>query len=115
MSKTTVILGATGVAVLVLTGCGHSTREVVVTPVPVATAAPSNVVVANTPPPAARAEERPPAPGAGYVWSDGYWAWRNGQYEWVPGHWDTARAGYTRVPPSSVLDEHGTTLEGGPN
>lgn len=63
----------------------------------------------------ARAEAQPPAPRAGYVWSDGYWAWRNGQYEWVPGHWDTARAGYTRVPPSSVLDEQGTTLEGGPN
>jgi hypothetical protein len=27
------------------------------------------------------------APGPGYVWIDGYWGWRGGQYAWVPGNW----------------------------
>ncbi len=26
------------------------------------------------------------APGPGYVWTDGYWAWRN-NWVWVPGRW----------------------------
>src|SRR5512134_3096997 len=54
MSKTTFILGATPVAVLVLAGCSHttSTKEIV-TPVPAATAAPPAVIVANAPPPPA--------------------------------------------------------------
>jgi len=115
MSKTMLILGATPVAVLVLAGCSHTTKEIV-TPVPVTTAAPPTVVVANTPPaPAPRAEVRPPAPGTGYVWQDGYWAWTNGQYEWVPGHWDIARAGYNRVPQRSEFNGHGEALNGGPN
>lgn len=115
MSKTTFILGATPVALLILAGCSHTTREVV-TPVPAATAAPPTVVVENAPPPPApRVEARPPAPSAGYVWQDGYWAWRNGQYEWVPGHWQTARAGSTRAPQRWELEGQGPTLNGGPN
>jgi hypothetical protein len=96
MSKTTVILGATGVAVLVLAGCSHTTREIV-TPVPAVAAAPPTVIVANTPaPPAPRVEVQTAAPGPDYVWQNGYWTLRNGQYEWVPGHWEA-------------------TLNGGPN
>jgi YXWGXW repeat-containing protein len=114
MSKSRFILGATPVAMLVLAGCSHTTKEVV-TPVPTATAAPPTVVVANTPPPAPQAEVRPPAPGSGYVWQDGYWSWRNGQYEWVPGHWVTPRGGYSRVPRRGELDGQGTTLHGGPS
>jgi hypothetical protein len=118
MTKTTFMLGATPVALLVLAGCSHTTEEIV-TPVPVTTATPPTVVVANTPPvvnappPAPRAEVRPPAPAAGYVWQDGYWAMNNGQYEWVPGHWVTAR-GYTRAP-RWESDGQGSTLKGGPN
>jgi hypothetical protein len=88
MLKTALIFGAAPIAALVLAGCGHTTREVV-TPVPVATAAPATVIVAsNTPPPAPRVEVRPPAPSADYVWQNGYWTLVNGQYQWVPGHWE---------------------------
>ena len=115
MSKTTFTLAATGVAVLVLAGCGHTNEEVLVTREPVTTAVPSTVIVTNAPPPAPRAEARPPAPSAGYVWQDGYWISRNGQYEWVPGHWETARAGYTRAPTRWETEGEGATLKGGPN
>ena len=27
------------------------------------------------------------APRAGYVWTDGYWDWRGGNYVWVNGRW----------------------------
>lgn len=27
------------------------------------------------------------APGPGYVWTDGFWAWRGGGYVWAPGRW----------------------------
>jgi hypothetical protein len=117
MLKTTFILGLTPVAALVLAGCSHTTTErEIVTPVPVATAAPPAVIVANAPPPPAqRAEVRPPAPSAGYVWQDGYWAWRNGQYEWVPGYWQATRAGDTRAPRRWESEGFEATPRGGPN
>src|SRR5258708_26578718 len=31
--------------------------------------------------------EQPPAPGDGYIWTPGYWAWTGEGYEWVPGAW----------------------------
>ena len=58
---------------------------------------------ASAPPPPVRVEARGVAPGAGYVWIDGYWGYRGGAYawqtgrwvrpprpraRWVPGHWD---------------------------
>jgi hypothetical protein len=42
---------------------------------------------ASTPPPALRVETRGAAPGAGFVWVDGYWGYRGGSYAWVPGNW----------------------------
>jgi hypothetical protein len=45
------------------------------------------VVIGRQPPPL-RYERRPPMPGQGYVWVDGYWGVRGGQYVWVPGRWD---------------------------
>jgi len=94
MSKIKFILPATAVAALAVAGCSHTTKEVVVTPAPVATTAQPAVIVSNAPAaPAPRVEVRPTvAPSAGYVWQDGYWSWRNGQYEWVPGHWQISRA-----------------------
>lgn len=83
MLKTTVILGASGVAALVLAGCG--TTEVV-TPVPAYSAAPPAVIVANTSTPPV--EVRNPPPSSGRVWRDGYWAFQNGQYVWIPAHWE---------------------------
>jgi hypothetical protein len=50
----------------------------------------SQVVVqfGRTAPPPIRYERRPPMPGAGYAWVDGYWNWGGGRYVWVPGRWD---------------------------
>jgi hypothetical protein len=31
--------------------------------------------------------DQPPAPGPGYIWTPGYWAWGPGGYYWVPGAW----------------------------
>ena len=86
-------------ALLVLAGC------VVAEPVPVA-APPS--------PPAPQVEVVPAHPGPGYVWAQGYWAWRGpgrgyvwvpGRYmvpaqpgyAWVPGHWAPGPGGYVWV------------------
>jgi hypothetical protein len=48
------------------------------------------IVIGRNPPPPMRYERRPPMPGAGYVWVDGYWNWAGGRYVWVPGRWDRA-------------------------
>jgi hypothetical protein len=31
--------------------------------------------------------DQPPAPGSGYIWTPGYWAWGPSGYYWVPGAW----------------------------
>jgi hypothetical protein len=38
-------------------------------------------------PPPLRYEVRPPTPGPGYVWADGYWNWVGSRYVWAPGVW----------------------------
>ncbi len=45
-------------------------------------------VVIRLAPPAAIVEHRPPAPGAGYVWIDGYQRWDGNHYVWTAGRWD---------------------------
>jgi hypothetical protein len=43
----------------------------------------------STPPPPPRREIIGVAPGPGFVWIEGYYAWRPaGGYYWVPGHWE---------------------------
>jgi len=42
---------------------------------------------ASAPPPPVRVEVRGYAPGPGYAWLDGYWAYRGGGYAWTPGYW----------------------------
>ncbi len=42
------------------------------------------------PPPPLRYEARPPAPGPGYAWVDGYYDPYNGGYRWHPGYWNRA-------------------------
>lgn len=39
------------------------------------------------PPPELPEYDQPPAPGPGYMWTPGYWAWGPGGYYWVPGAW----------------------------
>jgi len=45
-------------------------------------------VYAPAPPQApAYAYQRPPMPGPGYFWVDGYWNFNRGRYAWVAGYW----------------------------
>ena len=44
-------------------------------------------VYIGTPPPPLRYEVRPPIPGPGYVWNDGYWGWGGDRYNWIGGRW----------------------------
>jgi len=44
-------------------------------------------VLVTQAPPAVRVETRTVAPGARYVWTNGYWRWTGAGYEWVPGSW----------------------------
>jgi hypothetical protein len=41
-------------------------------------------------PPPLRYEARPPMPGPGFAWIDGYWEPWQGRYRWHPGRWDRA-------------------------
>lgn len=46
--------------------------------------------VAQAPPPVPAygpSYRRPPMPGPGFVWVDGYWSWMRGRYVWVGGYW----------------------------
>jgi hypothetical protein len=42
------------------------------------------------PPPPLPQYDQPPAPGDGYIWTPGYWAFGPGGYHWVPGAWVVA-------------------------
>ena len=42
----------------------------------------------GAPPPPLRYEARPPAPGPGFAWVDGYYEPFNGNYRWHPGYWN---------------------------
>ena len=41
-------------------------------------------------PPALPIYAQPVCPGAGYIWTPGYWAWGSAGYYWVPGTWVVA-------------------------
>jgi hypothetical protein len=58
-------------------------QQVVVAPPP----PPQQVVVVTAPPPP-RHEVVYGRPGPGYVWINGYWAWRGGRHVWIAGHWE---------------------------
>jgi WXXGXW repeat (2 copies) len=45
------------------------------------------IYIGQAPPPM-RYEARPPMPGPGYAWIDGYWGVRGGRYVWTGGRWD---------------------------
>lgn len=44
-------------------------------------------VVVRVAPPAPIVEARPVAPGAHYVWTDGYHRWDGHRYVWLSGRW----------------------------
>ena len=41
----------------------------------------------STYPPPAYAQYRPPCPGPGYAWVDGYWTPQGGHNAWIAGYW----------------------------
>ena len=71
--------------------------------VPAASFAAVNVAVGisvGTPPPALPVYTQPICPGAGYIWTPGYWAYGPAGYYWVPGVWVMAPAtGQLWTPP----------------
>jgi hypothetical protein len=56
-------------------------------------------VYADRAPPPPRRELVIAAPGPGYVWSTGHWAWQGREYVWVPGGWVVVQTGYQRWQP----------------
>ncbi len=59
-------------------------------------------VSAEVAPPPLPYYDQPPAPGYGYIWTPGYWAWSDydDDYYWVPGTWVLPpRIGFLWTPP----------------
>jgi hypothetical protein len=56
----------------------------------------------TVPPPSPIAEYRPPPPGYGYTWVDGYWDWTGYDWAWTTGNWVPERPGYLYVRPRYV-------------
>jgi hypothetical protein len=54
--------------------------------------------VVYTEPPPPRYEVAPAAPGTGYVWIGGHWAWQLGRHVWIGGRWALPPAGQVWVP-----------------
>ncbi len=54
--------------------------------------------VVDAPPPQAQYEVIPAAPGIGYVWIGGYWAWQWGRHVWIGGRWAAPPGGHAWVP-----------------
>jgi hypothetical protein len=71
--------------------------------VPTASLAAVNVAIGisvGTPPPVLPVYTQPLCPGAGYMWTPGYWAYGPEGYYWVPGTWVMAPAtGVLWTPP----------------
>jgi hypothetical protein len=76
-------------APLALVGCGTEPTTVTTTTTTqeVTTTGPGREVVVARTPPAIRVETQPVAPGAGYIWTPGYWRWTGADYVWVSGSW----------------------------
>ncbi len=77
---------------------GYWRDGVVMSPAPsvavVASPAPGVEIVVATPPPPPRREVVYARPGRGYVWINGYWAWRSGRHVWIAGHYEMPPRGY---------------------
>lgn len=44
-----------------------------------------------------KAEARPPSPGFGHIWVNGYWDYLDGNYVWRAGRWTQSRPDYEYV------------------
>jgi len=76
-----------GLVLVAVAGCNlfvrdRPTRETVY----VAQPQPEYVIVQQAPPPFI-VESRPPMPGQGFIWIDGYQHWNGQRYEWHRGEW----------------------------
>jgi hypothetical protein len=84
----TLMLVSGGIVVLV--GCDifvqRSRHETVYVEQPQPQPQPQYVIVREAPP-AIIVERRPPPPGQGHIWIDGYWNWNGRQYVWESGRW----------------------------
>lgn len=54
------------------------------------------VVIVEPPPP--QPEVIVAAPGPGFFWIAGYWAWLSGRHVWVRGYWERQRPGWQWQP-----------------
>ena len=63
---------------------------------------------ADYPPPPARSEVVPAAPGGNAVWIDGEWVWQGGRYAWKVGRWVPPPSNASFSPWTSVRGEMGT-------
>ena len=54
---------------------------------PAGTASPTSTLSSASTPPPLPAEEQPALPEDGYLWTPGYWYWRDRGYFWIPGAW----------------------------
>ena len=61
-------------------------------------------VYPSTAPPPPVAEYRPPMPGYGYLWVDGYWDWNGYDWAWSNGYWQPNRPGYVFIGPRYIYE-----------
>lgn len=74
----------------------------------------NGVVYVSLRPPVERVEVIPAAPGMGFVWVRGWWAYRGTEYAWMPGRWERPLEGrHEWVPARWVHDRHGWYLVDG--
>lgn len=61
---------------------------------------PAGVDIVVRRPPPERVEVQSTAPGSGYVWIRGHYAWQGGDYVWIAGRWEQPpQATYRRWTP----------------
>lgn len=73
-----------------LPGCAivpETTSTTTTTVTDAQTGSTTTTVTTTVAPPALPVYEQPVAPGPGYLWTPGYWAWSISDYYWVPGVW----------------------------
>src|SRR5689334_12212905 len=107
MKRTRMLWLAVPLGIALLSGCRARVRAY---PPPVPVSATVEVtpgyatVYPTAPPPEPIFEVRPPVPGYGYYWVDGYWDWNGYDWSWANGYWAPERPGYAYVRPRYVFE-----------